>query len=78
MRATKAVQKILSNYEGETPGVKANLCRMMMEGIAHLKAIKGNWENAICLVSVDEAISDKVLAEVKALPQVIRANRLEF
>lgn len=32
MRATKAVQKILSNYEGETPGVKANLCRMMMEG----------------------------------------------
>lgn len=32
MRATKAVQKILANYEGETPGVKANLCRMLMEG----------------------------------------------
>ena len=32
MRATKAVQKILANYEGETPGVKANLCRIMMEG----------------------------------------------
>jgi class I fructose-bisphosphate aldolase len=32
MRATKTVQKILSNYEGETPGVKANLCRMLMEG----------------------------------------------
>ncbi|MCE2748722.1 MAG: class I fructose-bisphosphate aldolase [Rhodobacter sp.] len=32
MRATKAVQKILSHYEGETPGVKANLCRMLMEG----------------------------------------------
>jgi len=32
MRATKAVQKILSQYEGETPGVKANLCRMLMEG----------------------------------------------
>ncbi len=32
MRATRAVQKILSNYEGETPGVKANLCRMLMEG----------------------------------------------
>ncbi|MDZ4095048.1 MAG: class I fructose-bisphosphate aldolase [Paracoccaceae bacterium] len=32
MRATKQVQKILSNYEGETPGVKANLCRMLMEG----------------------------------------------
>ncbi len=32
MRASRAVQKILSRYEGETPGVKANLCRMMMEG----------------------------------------------
>ncbi|MEY4697176.1 MAG: hypothetical protein RIT14_1604 [Pseudomonadota bacterium] len=32
MRATKIVQKILSHYEGETPGVKANLCRMLMEG----------------------------------------------
>ncbi|EBA03668.1 fructose-bisphosphate aldolase [Rhodobacterales bacterium HTCC2150] len=32
MRATRAVQKILSNYEGTTPGVKANLCRMLMNG----------------------------------------------
>jgi fructose-bisphosphate aldolase, class I len=32
MRATRIVQKILSNYEGETPGVKANLCRMLMTG----------------------------------------------
>jgi class I fructose-bisphosphate aldolase len=32
MRATRAVQKILSNYEGETPGVKAKLCQMLMHG----------------------------------------------
>ena len=32
MRATRTVQKILANYEGETPGVKANLCRMLMHG----------------------------------------------
>jgi len=32
MRASRIVQKILSNYEGETPGVKANLCRMLMQG----------------------------------------------
>ena len=32
MRTTKIVQKILANYEGETPGVKANLARMLMEG----------------------------------------------
>lgn len=34
--------------------------------------------DAICLVSVDEPITDAVLANVKALPQVIRANRLRF
>lgn len=32
MRATETVQKILANYEGETPGVKANLCRILMHG----------------------------------------------
>lgn len=32
MRTTKIVQKILSHYEGETPGVKGNLARMLMEG----------------------------------------------
>jgi len=32
MRTTKTVQTILSAYEGETPGVKANLARILMEG----------------------------------------------
>ena len=32
MRASRTVQKILANYEGETPGVKAGLCRILMEG----------------------------------------------
>lgn len=32
MKTTKAVQTILANYEGETPGVKANLARILMEG----------------------------------------------
>jgi class I fructose-bisphosphate aldolase len=32
MRASRAVQKILSNYEADNPGVKANLCRMLMHG----------------------------------------------
>ena len=34
--------------------------------------------DAICLVSVDEPVSDEVIAQVKALPQVIRVNRLRF
>lgn len=32
MKATRIVRNILANYEGETPGVKANLCRMLMQG----------------------------------------------
>ena len=32
MRTTPIVQKILSQYEGEAPGVKGNLARILMEG----------------------------------------------
>ena len=32
MKMTRIVKKILSNYEGETPGVKAQLGRIMMTG----------------------------------------------
>jgi class I fructose-bisphosphate aldolase len=32
MRTSRTVQAILRNYEGETPGVKGNLCRMLMNG----------------------------------------------
>ena len=32
MRATRVVQKILSNYESDNPGTKANLCRMLRNG----------------------------------------------
>lgn len=31
-KMTDTVRRILANYEGETPGVKANLCRMLMTG----------------------------------------------
>jgi len=32
MRVTQKVRKILSNYESDCPGTKANLCRMLMHG----------------------------------------------
>ncbi|MEL6217310.1 MAG: class I fructose-bisphosphate aldolase [Pseudomonadota bacterium] len=32
MKATRAVQGILRNYEADNPGVKGNLCRMLMTG----------------------------------------------
>jgi D-3-phosphoglycerate dehydrogenase / 2-oxoglutarate reductase len=33
---------------------------------------------AICIVAIDEAVSEEVMAKVRALPQVKRVNRLEF
>lgn len=32
MKASRTVQKILSHYESDNPGVKGNLCRMLMQG----------------------------------------------
>ncbi|TRD19790.1 class I fructose-bisphosphate aldolase [Palleronia caenipelagi] len=32
MKASRKVQQILSNYEGENPGVKGKLCQMLMTG----------------------------------------------
>jgi fructose-bisphosphate aldolase, class I len=32
MKATRTVEKILANYESDPPGVKANLCRILMNG----------------------------------------------
>jgi D-3-phosphoglycerate dehydrogenase len=34
--------------------------------------------DAICMVAVDEQVPEDVLAKVRALPQVVRVNRLEF
>jgi D-3-phosphoglycerate dehydrogenase len=34
--------------------------------------------DAICMVAVDEQVPEEVLAKVRALPQVVRVNRLEF
>jgi len=34
--------------------------------------------DAICIVAIDEPVSDEVLAKIRALPQVVRVNRLEF
>jgi D-3-phosphoglycerate dehydrogenase len=33
---------------------------------------------AICIVAIDEPVSDEVMAKVRALPQVKRVNQLEF
>src|ERR1700742_4136741 len=32
MKVSRRVREILDNYEGETPGTKANLARMLMAG----------------------------------------------
>ena len=39
---------------------------------------KDDKSEAICLVSLDAALSDDVFAKIKALPQVTKAKRLTF
>jgi D-3-phosphoglycerate dehydrogenase / 2-oxoglutarate reductase len=34
--------------------------------------------DAICIVAVDESVSEEVMGKVRALPQVVRVNRLQF
>jgi D-3-phosphoglycerate dehydrogenase len=34
--------------------------------------------DAICMVAVDEPVSEDVMAKIRALPQVVRVNRLAF
>ena len=34
--------------------------------------------DAICMVAIDEPVSEDVLAKIRALPQVVRVNPLEF
>jgi D-3-phosphoglycerate dehydrogenase len=34
--------------------------------------------DAICMVAIDEPVSEEVLARIRALPHVVRVNRLEF
>jgi D-3-phosphoglycerate dehydrogenase len=34
--------------------------------------------DAICMVAVDEPVSEDVLAKIRALPQVVRVNPLQF
>jgi D-3-phosphoglycerate dehydrogenase len=34
--------------------------------------------DAICIVAVDEPVSEAVMSKVRALPQVVRVNRLQF
>jgi D-3-phosphoglycerate dehydrogenase / 2-oxoglutarate reductase len=34
--------------------------------------------DAICMVALDEPVPDEVIAKIRALPQVVRVNRLEF
>ena len=34
--------------------------------------------DAICMVAVDEPVSEEVMAKIRALPQVVRVNRLAF
>jgi D-3-phosphoglycerate dehydrogenase len=66
----------------DKPGFIGRFGSLMGEASVNIATLNLGREkpggDAICLVALDEPISDEVLAQVRALPQVIRANRLQF
>lgn len=66
----------------DKPGFIGNFGTLMGEAGINIATFNLGREkpggDAICLVAVDEPVSDDVLAEVAALPMVVRARRLRF
>jgi D-3-phosphoglycerate dehydrogenase len=66
----------------DKPGFIGNFGMLMGEAEVNIATLNLGRDkpggDAICLVALDEPISDNVLAKVRELPQVIRANRLQF
>ena len=66
----------------DKPGFIGNFGTLMGESGVNIATLNLGRDrpggDAICLVALDEPISDETLAKVRALPMVTRANRLAF
>jgi D-3-phosphoglycerate dehydrogenase len=66
----------------DKPGFIGHLGTLLGEAHVNIATFNLGREHAggdaICVVAVDEAITDDVLAAVRALPNVLRAHRLSF
>ena len=66
----------------DKPGFIGNFGMLMGEAGVNIATLNLGRDkpggDAICMVAVDEPVTDEVLAKVRALPQVKRVNRLEF
>jgi class I fructose-bisphosphate aldolase len=64
MKLTQRVQRILANYESDTPGSKANLARILMNG-------KLGGSGKLVILPVDEAGADTFAG---AIPTILKLN----
>jgi D-3-phosphoglycerate dehydrogenase len=66
----------------DKPGFIGSLGRILGDAGVNIATFNLGREkpggDAICLVSVDEAVGPEVMNEVKALPSVVRVNELRF
>jgi D-3-phosphoglycerate dehydrogenase len=66
----------------DKPGFIGSLGRILGDAGVNIATFNLGREkpggDAICLVSVDEAVGPEVMKEVKALPSVVRVNELRF
>jgi D-3-phosphoglycerate dehydrogenase len=66
----------------DTPGIIGELGRITAAAGLNIATLNLGRNrpggDAICVVSIDEPVSDEVLAEIRSMKQVVRANRLSF
>ena len=65
MRATRTVQKILANYEADNPGVKANICRLLMQG-------KLGGTGKLIILPVDQGFETRTGPVLRSEPGCLR------
>ncbi len=75
-------QHMLFIRNTDKPGFVGNLGTLLGESGLNIATFNMGREkpggDAICVVALDSAVSDQILSQVKALPHVVRANRLQF
>ena len=70
MKLTRRVKEILSWYESDTPGTKANLARILMEG-------KLGGTGRMVILPVDQGIEHSGGASSKAFFKLLRSTCME-
>ena len=81
-RELELAPRMLFIRNQDKPGVLGRFGMLMGEAGLNIATLNLGRDkpggDAICMVAIDEPASDEVLARIRALPHVVRVNRLEF